>query len=151
LSVYKLQQQFNLALEQIAEKLGKAPSTVSNLTRLLQLPEPAREALQKGQISEGHARAILSLKGYEDKQKELLRCILNNNWTVRQAEQYANAAKKGANSEAALKNTANENELTLNLSKKLNTPVNIKRTAKGGQLIIRFKSDDELERIAKQL
>ncbi|HXY18039.1 MAG TPA: ParB/RepB/Spo0J family partition protein, partial [Candidatus Nitrosopolaris sp.] len=54
LSVFKLQQQFNLALEDIAKKLGKAPSTISNLTRLLQLPESARQALKDGRISEGH-------------------------------------------------------------------------------------------------
>src|SRR5262249_462812 len=46
LSVYKLQQQFNLSLDEIAKKLGKAPSTISNLTRLLQLPDSAREALR---------------------------------------------------------------------------------------------------------
>lgn len=151
LSVYKLQQQFNLTLDSIAEKLGKAPSTISNLTRLLQLPVEAREALRRGQISEGHARAILSLRGNDSKQRELLSCILNNKWTVRQAEQFATAAKKGASSDAAKKTTANENEITQKLSKKLNTTVNIKHTARGGQLIIKFDSDDELERIAANL
>jgi ParB family chromosome partitioning protein len=94
MSVYRLQHQFSLALEQIAEKLGKAPSTISNLTRLLQLPDSARLALQEGKISEGHARAILSLKGNKTKQEELLSCILNNGWTVRQAEQFATATKR---------------------------------------------------------
>src|SRR5579862_6021463 len=101
MSVYKLQQQFNLGLEEIAKKLGKANSTISNLTRLLQLPDDAREALRTSKITEGHARAILSLKGMEDKQRELLRSILNNGWTVRQAEQFATAAKRGADAEAA--------------------------------------------------
>src|SRR5262249_46639061 len=55
LSVYKLQHQFNLELEKIAEKLGKAPSTVSNMARLLQLPDDARQALEQGRITEGHA------------------------------------------------------------------------------------------------
>src|SRR3954465_862000 len=83
LSVYKLQHQFNLALDDIAKKLGKAPSTISNLMRLLQLPDSAREALRAGDISEGHARAILALKQWPDKQAELLRSILDNEWTVR--------------------------------------------------------------------
>lgn len=151
LSIYKLQQQFNLAIDQIAKKLGKAPSTVSNLTRLLQLPEAARQALAQGKISEGHARAILALRGDESKQAELLSCILNNGWTVRQAEQFANAAKKGADSATAKKTTASENALTKKLASKLNTTVNIKHTAKGGQLIIKFKSDEDLNRIANSL
>lgn len=151
LSVYKLQQQFNLALDQVAAKLGKAPSTVSNLTRLLQLPQQAMQALREGKISEGHARAILALKGDDPKQLELLRCILNNNWTVRQAEQYVLQTKKGATSKTATQNTAEQNELTKQIGQKLKTDVKIKRTAKGGQLIISFKSDDELERIAQSL
>lgn len=150
MSVYKLQQQFNLALDQIAEKLGKAPSTVSNLARLLQLPEAAMEALRQGRISEGHARAILALRSDKTKQDELLRCILDNSWTVRQAEQFAVAAKKGADSEKARKTTAAENEVTRGLSKKLNTDVQVRHTARGGQLIIKFKSDEDLERIVKR-
>ncbi|HEU5004915.1 MAG TPA: ParB/RepB/Spo0J family partition protein [Candidatus Saccharimonadales bacterium] len=150
MSVYKLQQQFNLALDQIAEKLGKAPSTVSNLARLLQLPEAAMEALRQGRISEGHARAILALRSDKAKQDELLRCILDNSWTVRQAEQFAVAAKKGADSEKARKTTDSENEITRSLSKKLNTDVQVKHTARGGQLIIKFKSDEDLEHIVKR-
>jgi len=151
LSVYKLQQQFNLGLDEIAKKLGKAPSTISNLSRLLQLPDDAREALRAGKISEGHARAILSLKGLSDKQAELLSSILNNGWTVRQAEQFATAAKEGASADAAKSRTASETELTRQVGKRLGTKVQIKRTAKGGQLIIRFNSDDDLQRIAEKL
>src|SRR5204863_34235 len=54
LAVYRLQQQFNLTLDQIAQKLGKATSTVSNLGRLLQLPPAARQSLEAGNITEGH-------------------------------------------------------------------------------------------------
>lgn len=151
LSVYRLQQQFNLTLESIAEKLGKAPSTVSNLTRLLQLPEPAREALRRGKISEGHARAILALKNNTELQEELLSCILNNGWTVRQAEQFVVSAKKGASSTKARSSTANENELTKELTRRLRLPVKIKHTAKGGQLIITFSSEEELKKLTDNL
>jgi ParB family chromosome partitioning protein len=151
LSVFKLQQQFNLSLDEIAKKLGKAPSTVSNLSRLLQLPDNAREALRQGRISEGHARAILSLKGLSDKQEELLSSILNNGWTVRQAEQFAVAAKEGASAEAAKTRTASETELTRQVGKRLGTKVQIKHTAKGGQLIIRFNSDDHLRQITEKI
>ncbi|HSW79006.1 MAG TPA: ParB/RepB/Spo0J family partition protein [Candidatus Babeliales bacterium] len=151
LSVYKLQQQFNLSLDEVAKKLGKAPSTISNLTRLLQLPDGAREALRQGNISEGHARAILSLKGSLAKQEELLRSILDNGWTVRQAEQFATAAKTGADAESAKQRTASESLLTQNISKNLGTKVQIKHTAKGGQLIIAFDSDEHLLKISKKL
>jgi ParB family chromosome partitioning protein len=151
LSVYKLQQQFNLSLDDVAKKLGKATSTISNLTRLLQLPDNAMQALRDAKITEGHARAILSLKAWPDKQEELLRSILDNNWTVRQAEQFATAAKAGADAEAAKNRTASETDLTKNLGEKLGTKVQIKHTAKGGQLIIRFNSDEHLAEISRQL
>jgi ParB family chromosome partitioning protein len=151
LSVYKLQQQFNLGLEDIAKKLGKATSTISNLTRLLQLPDSARQALSEGLISEGHARAILSLKAWPDKQLELLRSIQDNDWTVRQAEQFATAAKAGADAESAKTRTAAETDLTKSIGQKLGTKVQIKHTAKGGQLIIRFNSDEHLNEITQKI
>ena len=151
LSVYKLQQQFNLGLEEIAKKLGKAPSTISNLMRLLQLPEDAREALRQGKITEGHARAVLSLKAWPDKQMELLRSILDNNWTVRQAEQFAVAAKAGADAASARNRTASETKLTRDFGQKLGTKVQIKHMAKGGQLIIQFDSEEHLQEITQKL
>jgi|SRR5579862_4393579 len=151
LSVYKLQQQFNLALKTIAQKLGKAPSTLSNLTRLLQLPEDARSALASGNISEGHARAILALKGEDPQRSELLRYILNNGWTVRQAEQFVIAAKRGKTTEKARQTTLSQNNMTRSLGDKLETPVSLKHTAHGGQLIIAFKDDNDLARIVQKL
>lgn len=151
LSVYRLQQQFNLTLEIIAEKLGKAPSTLSNLTRLLQLPPEAHEALRKGKISEGHARAVLALRRMPAKQRELLSCILNNGWTVRQAEQFVVASKKGATVAKARSRTTSENDITRSISKQLDLPVKVKHTARGSQLIITFKTDDELARIVQML
>ena len=151
LAVYQLQQQFSLALDEIAEKLGKAPSTVSNLTRLLELPDAAREALKTGKISEGHARAILALKGNPPKQSELLHSILDNGWTVRQAEQFTVAAKRGLSTSKAKGRTATETELTRQISRELGTDVKIKHTAKGGQLIIGFKNDAQLAELTEKL
>jgi ParB family chromosome partitioning protein len=151
MSVYKLQHQFNLSIDEIAKKLGKAPSTISNLMRLLQLPDGAMEALRQSKISEGHARAILSLKGRPDKQEQLLRSILDNNWTVRQAEQFAVAAKAGADAESAKSRTASETQLTRDFGHKRGTKVRVKHTAKGGQLIIQFNSDEHLHEITEKL
>lgn len=151
LAVYKLQHQFSLTLETIAEKLGKAPSTISNMARLLQLPDTARQALQDGKLTEGHARAILALKDMPDKQAELLHCVLNNGWTVRQAEQFVVAAKSGASLDQAKGRTQSESEVTKVLGKKLGRDVKIKHTARGGQLIIHFQNDADLEKLASQL
>lgn len=151
MAVYKLQHQLNLTLEQIAEKLGKAPSTLSNIGRLLQLPVAARQALQETKISEGHARAILALKAKPDKQTELLSCILNNGWTVRQAEQFVVAAKKGASLDQAKDRTATETQLTKDLAKKLRRDVQVRHTAKGGQLIVHFKNEADLTKLVRQL
>jgi ParB family chromosome partitioning protein len=147
LAVYRLQHQFNLSLEEVADKLGKAVSTVSNLGRLLQLPAAAREALRQGKISEGHARAILSLRGKEAKQEELLRCILNNNWSVRQAEQFALQVRRAS---TAPKGEVSD-DISASLSRKLGTLVELRHRKKGGQIIIPFKDNKELKRITEIL
>ncbi|MBI4034400.1 ParB/RepB/Spo0J family partition protein [Candidatus Saccharibacteria bacterium] len=151
LAVFKLQHQFNLKLDEIAAKLGKAPSTISNLARLLELPDAARQALQEGKISEGHARAVLALKNKPALQQELLSCILNNGWTVRQAEQFVVAAKKGAGADRAKKHTVAQTTLTRRISQQLNAPVTIYRTARGGELRIGFDNDEQLQQLAEKL
>ncbi|MBA3757576.1 ParB/RepB/Spo0J family partition protein [Candidatus Saccharibacteria bacterium] len=151
LSVYRLQHHFNLSLDQISKKLGKAPSTVSNLSRLLRLPELAREALRSQKISEGHARAILALSSDLSKQEELLNCIINNNWNVRQAEQFAINVKKKTGDERSATRQAEDNDLVDLLSNELHTTVKLKHYAKGGELNIAFESDNHLNQITQYL
>jgi len=154
LSVFKLQQQFNMTLEEIAQKLGKATSTLSNLTRLLGLPELARQALADGRISEGHARAILALKGQSAKQGELLHCILNNNWSVRKAEHFVKKTKKAKNdglSSSKVLTNNNDVKISKQLTTKIGTDVKIKRLARGGQIIIPFASEQQLKEISQKI
>ncbi len=152
ISIERLHQQFNMTYKQIAERLSKAETTVSNLVRLLQLPESARTALAEGVISEGHARSILSLKAYPDVQEELLTLITKHGWSVRQAEQYATTHKQGVVEEQKVKERmATETPETVRLSKSLSTPVSLKRTAKGGRIEIHFKTDDELGLLMSKL
>jgi ParB family chromosome partitioning protein len=96
ISIERWHQQFSISYEAIATRLGKAVSTVNNIVRLLQLPETARDALNKKQISEGHGRAILALKDNPTKQTELLEAIIKHGWSVRQAERYVLSVKAGA-------------------------------------------------------
>lgn len=143
-SIERLHQQFNISYRQISERLGKAETTVVNIVRLLGLPPKARDALQEGKISEGHARAILALKPDPLKQDELLKLIIKNRWTVRQAEQFVVSVKKGSETKQARQATIVETPATKKLSKRLKTKVTVHRMARGGKLEIHYKNDEEL-------
>jgi ParB family chromosome partitioning protein len=153
----KLKNQFNLTDAEIAKRVGKAPSTISNQMRLLALPDFARESLATGQISEGHARQILALPNVKS-QKQLLSEIVHNNWSVRKAEQFVIGYKKEAEGlvaaarEKSAKNaTLTETDLTKKIANKigLNTEnVQQKTTAHGGQIIIKFADETELQQIS---
>ena len=149
----KLHTQFNMTYEQIGHRAGKAVSTISNQLRLLQLPDDAKQAIIDSKISEGHARQILALDS-EAAQAELLKLIIQNGWSVRKAEQYVVGYKKGeqeTKSDSAIKHTRHETDFTKRLSKQLSLPVIHKTTAKGGQIIISYGSDDELHALENRL
>lgn len=150
-SIERLHEQFNLTYQAIAERLGKAPTTVNNIVRLLQLPPDARDALNNKTISEGHARQILALKDAPDQQAELLKHIVANGWSVRQAERFVAAVKEGHQKTESAARTATETIETKRLSRRYNTPVHIHRTAKGGRLEIVFTDDADLSRLLSEL
>lgn len=151
----KLHTQFNLTYEEIGHRVGgKAVSTISNILRLLQLPADAKQALVEGLISEGHARQILALDD-EDARSELLALIVKEGWSVRKAEQYVVGYKRGeqpaAKQASGIKNTRQETAFTKQLAKRLELPVVQKTTAKGGQIIISYTSDEELQTLQQKL
>lgn len=151
-SIERLHQQFNMNYDAIAKRLGKAPSTINNIVRLLQLPASAREALVGKKITEGHARAILALKDAPEKQEELLANIVNQGWNVRQAERYVTSHKAGIQDKKTVKTRVDtETKETKALGKRLQTKVHIRRTAKGGKLELKFTSDEDLERLLSLL
>jgi ParB family transcriptional regulator, chromosome partitioning protein len=151
-SIERLHEQFNMSYTNIANRLGKADTTIVNIVRLLQLPNSAKTALKNNKISEGHARAILALKDSPDKQEELLANIINNKWSVRQAEQFVVGSKKEKKTDTELdKHMTRETKETEALSSKLSAPVTIRRTAKGGKLEIGFSSDKNLNEIITML
>lgn len=154
----KLKNQFNLSDSQIASRLGKATSTIANQIRLLGLPKEAKEELLNNNIVEGHARQILAIKDKKI-QKQLLNLIIKNNWTVRKAEQFVigykaslNQAKvSGDHLAVAKRATRTETELTKKLAKKLgfnSKSIKQKTTAHGGEIIIKYNSDDEVKKLA---
>ncbi len=151
-SIERLHDQFNISYISIAERLGKADTTIVNIVRLLQLPDDAKEALRNKKISEGHARTILALKDSLLKQKELLANIINHRWSVRQAEQFVVGAKKDKKTDKELdKHMIRETKETKVLSDQISAPVTIRRTAKGGKLEIGFNSDKNLSEIINKL
>jgi len=151
-SIARLHDIFAMSFDDIAKRLGKAPSTVNNIVRLLQLPKEAQDALRKGKISEGHARSVLALKDYPDAQKELLKQIQKHGWSVRQAEQFVVATKSDSgNTQKAEKRTVNETPETKKLSTMLKRPVTITNTAKGGKLQIGYTSQEDLEKLLEIL
>jgi ParB family chromosome partitioning protein len=148
----KLQQQFNMRLEDIARVAGRnGISTISNSLRMLSLPKAAKKALVEGKITEGHGRQILAIKE-PDVQQEFLDLIIKNEWTVRKAEQFVIGYKEGAKSrETAVAKVKTETPATQKLSARLKTPVSVKHMAHGGRLVIEFKNDDDLDRITNLL
>lgn len=151
-TISRLHELFHVSIEEISKRLGKAQSTVVNIMRLLQLPPAAQDALQNNKITEGHARSILALKDFPEQQEQLLQLIQKHGWTVRQAEQFVVATKTGAKTvDKAEKRTSDQTPETEMLSKILNREVSVKRMAKGGRLVIRFKTDDDLDKLVEQL
>lgn len=151
-SIERLHQQFNVTYDSIAKRLGKASSTINNIVRLLQLPATSLQALEKGDIKEGHARSLLALKQTPHHQDELLTLIIKHDWSVRQAERYVTSIKSGVKEEKAATARVNtETPETKRLSKYLNTSVKVRRTANGGKLEIAFNNDEELQRIVEVL
>lgn len=150
----KLHQQFNLSYEQIGARVGgKAVSTISNVLRLLQLPEAAKQALVAGDITEGHARQILALPD-EAARVDLLHMIISKGWSVRTTEQYVVSVKRGEvkpRQQGAGPKPAEE-AFTSALTQRFKLPVRVKPTAKGGgQLIISYKDEAEFESLKRQL
>ncbi len=97
------------------------------------------------------ARQILAINN-PNLQKQLLDMIIANDWSVRKAEQFVIGYKLGdKDRKNGVAKTRTETGETKQLAKRLGTQVEVKTTAKGGQLIIRYRSDDDLKRIYEQL
>ncbi|HEX6416088.1 MAG TPA: ParB/RepB/Spo0J family partition protein [Candidatus Saccharimonadales bacterium] len=152
----KLRDQFNLTLDQIGQRVGgKSVSTISNTLRLLRLPESVRSALADGRLREGQARPLINLEpGIIE---EVLPTILKEEWSARKIEQFIVQLKKNGHEAIENKKTRTINatpyeENTRQLEKRFATPVSVKTNAKGaGQIVIKFKSDADFQRIQKLL
>ena len=145
----RLASEFKLTQKDIAGKVGKSREVVANAVRLLELPADIKAAVRTGKLSRTHARALLAFKD-EGKQREMYKQILAGNVAVRDLE---GAAKihRAAGGEAAAAPGPRFDELQHNLSKNLGTPVFIRTGASGGNIVIKFSSLEELNKIAKTI
>lgn len=151
----KLRDQFNLTLDQIGERVGgKSVSAISNTLRLLRLPESVKTALLDGRLREGQARPLVNLD--PEIIDEVLPQILEEEWSARRIEQFIvqfkkQGAPKAKKPLARVAAVPYEDD-TKRLVSQLGTKVTIKTNAKGaGQIVIRFTSDDEFQRIQSML
>lgn len=152
LSIARLHEQFNMDLHDIAERLGKAHTTVVNIVRLLQLPDFARQSLEKGEITEGHARAILALKGSEKEQKQLLDQIKKHGWSVRQAEYYVKQQKSPDKSSKKLTVPTTKDIKSADLiQKKYGGNVTVTGQKSGIKVELKFKTNKEFTQFLKKL
>lgn len=152
----KLKEQFNMSLDDIAREMKglKATSSISNTLRLLQLPDFAKAALSKGDISEGHARQVLALAGSEAAQENLIAKIIQNGMSVRETERFVVALKREGSKKTPVKKVKiTTTEFTKRLSSKLGLPVvqTISTKKGGGRITIGFKNSEELAELEKKL
>ena len=142
---------FGLTQDEVAKKMGKSRSAVTNALRLLALNENELEALRRGTITAGHARALLSCDDEEARAKMLLAAA--DGASVRELERLAAAAKKKpAAKKAETKKPTFYSEVELSLKDSLHRRVKITPAGNGkGTITLEFFNDAELSEFAKKL
>jgi len=139
--------------ETLATRLGKDRSTIANALRLLRLPASVREQVVNGELSEGHARALLGAPD-DAVLAALSEKVVRGKLSVRQTEELVRAAKSGksgkkpaAGGAAVSSKSASVRDLETRLQRRLGTKVEVKDREGKGELVVRYASWDELDRI----
>jgi ParB family chromosome partitioning protein len=147
----QLAEEFNLSHDEIALQVGKKRSTVTNTLRLLNLPPVARQALSDGQISEGHARALLALPTSQA-QEAALQTILAKELNVRQTEELVRLLS-GHKSPRPQRPGPGAEVLALEerLRASLGTRVTLNQRRKGGTMVIHYYSNEELDALVERI
>jgi len=149
LGYQRLMEECEYTQSEVAERVGKNRTTVTNMMRLLQLPDFLQAALRDEKISTGHARALISVEN-EDDQRSILKKILNKSLSVRQTEELVRSLdRKVDKKKSPVSNPSSPfvNEIEKRLRSNLSTKVNIRQKGKGGEIRIEYYSNDDLERL----
>lgn len=150
---------FGFTQKEVAERVGRNRSTVSNALRLLALPRPVRDLVESGELTAGHARAVLSLPEQSD-QLDLAREIVSRELSVREAERRAKRLRDGggraAGSQASGRPQAEADPVARRaatlLGRSLGTGVEVRlRGKEKGEIRIPFHDADDFERILRRL
>jgi len=148
----RLIEEFALTQEEVARRVGRDRSSVTNALRLLKLPRRIREDVAAGTLSEGHARALLGLERQAD-QLKARDLIVNKGLSVRSAEALVRRMKRGDGRGAPRPAAANPNLVALEdqLRQALGTKVRIAMIGSGGTIEVSFFSDEDLSRLVELL
>lgn len=144
----RLCEEFGRSREEVAQAIGKSRSHVANTLRLLQLPEPVREMLRRGELTAGHARALL---GAEDPVR-LAREVLARGLSVRETEELVRRERTAKPARRA--RSEPDPDLVVvarRLSHILGLQVDIRARGRGGRLVIRYSDPSQLETICRRL
>ncbi|MFN3136000.1 MAG: ParB/RepB/Spo0J family partition protein [Candidatus Kryptonium sp.] len=148
----KLIEELGYTQEEVAKKIGKDRTTVANFIRLLKLPEQIQESLKRGEITMGHARALINIPSRK-LQVEIWNKIIKQGWSVRKVEKVVRdllkdkdledkSPKKKSHSSVGIR------DIESKLKKIFGTQVRIKQTGNSkGEIIIEFYSNDDFERL----
>jgi ParB family chromosome partitioning protein len=150
LSYQKMTQELNYTQQETAEKVGKDRTSVANYLRLLKLPKEIQDNLAAGNISMGHARALLSLEGPE-LQISLYRQIIQENLSVRAVEKLIHKHKKSPPSQKHRKADADLMALQEDFIRLLGTKISISGNQNKGIIKIHYFSMDDLNRIFEKI
>jgi len=143
--------EFGLTHERVAELVGRSRAAVTNLLRLLDLPDDVQRMVESGELSEGHARALLALPDHAERRR-VARLVASQGLSVRQAEALVKrlaAGSPGPEREQGGSPGAEYADLLDELYGVLETPVRIRTGKRGGTIQIAFKSRAELERLVE--
>ncbi len=149
LAFRQLQDEFKLKHHEIAQKVGKKRTTITNALRLLTLPTEAQEALASRKINDGHGRALLLAK--PQARKALLREIINNKLSVRNAEDKARKFVKTDKPYATGPKNSLFKQIEEDLRQVIGRRVSITKRKEVGSLIIEFVDQEELDKLTKHL
>jgi len=142
--------EFGLTHERVAELVGRSRVAVTNLLRLLELPDDVRLMIEQSELSEGHGRALLALPDHGQRRK-VARLVASQGLSVRQTEALVKKLNEGAPGGAApvvhQPSGADFTDLVDELYGLLETPVRIRSGRRGGTIQIAFKNRGELERL----
>jgi ParB family chromosome partitioning protein len=153
-SLRRLVDEFEMTHADVADAVGRSRAAVSNLLRLLDLPPPVRKMLENRELDMGHARALLGLTS-KDAQTELGRRAVQMGWSVRATEKAVRQANQQAEGKAAAKPAPGKDpdiqRLEQDLSEKLGARVELEHGGKGGRIVIRYNTLDELDGILEHI